>query len=241
MIKFFRKIRQTLLSENKFSKYLLYAVGEIVLVVVGILLALQVNNWNIQKAETKLETKVLKEIKSNLESNLIKIREAKQYNTTTLEKYDLIFDYIEGRTAYNEELERSFGLLWHWAEIYLTRTAFESLKNYGINLIKNDSLRTRISELHEKNYRSLEDDLAVYEWTFHNNIKLQILQDLFIYNRNKKGYAKPIDYESLKTDVRFESMLNTLYAIRKSSLDFFDTGIRNINELLEMIEIELNK
>lgn len=46
MIKFFRKIRQKLLSENKFSKYLLYAIGEIILVVIGILIALQINNWN---------------------------------------------------------------------------------------------------------------------------------------------------------------------------------------------------
>lgn len=46
MIKFFRRVRQKLLSENKFSKYLLYAIGEIVLVVIGILIALQINNWN---------------------------------------------------------------------------------------------------------------------------------------------------------------------------------------------------
>jgi len=49
MIKFFRKIRQQLLTENKFSKYLLYAIGEIVLVVIGILIALQINNWNIER------------------------------------------------------------------------------------------------------------------------------------------------------------------------------------------------
>jgi hypothetical protein len=46
MVKFFRKIRQKLLSENKFSKYFIYAIGEIVLVVIGILIALQINNWN---------------------------------------------------------------------------------------------------------------------------------------------------------------------------------------------------
>ena len=48
MIKFFRKIRQKLLSENKFSKYLIYAIGEIILVVIGILIALQFNNYNEQ-------------------------------------------------------------------------------------------------------------------------------------------------------------------------------------------------
>ena len=46
MTNFFRKIRKKILSENKFSKYLLYAIGEIVLVVIGILIALQINNWN---------------------------------------------------------------------------------------------------------------------------------------------------------------------------------------------------
>jgi len=53
MIKFFRKIRQQLLTENKFSKYLLYAVGEIVLVIIGILFALQINNWNNEKNDIK--------------------------------------------------------------------------------------------------------------------------------------------------------------------------------------------
>ena len=56
MIKFFRKIRQKLLSENKFSKYLIYAIGEIVLVVIGILIALQINNKNDErKAEESVK------------------------------------------------------------------------------------------------------------------------------------------------------------------------------------------
>ena len=56
MIKFFRKIRQKLLAEGKLRKYLLYAIGEILLVVIGILIALQVNNWNIEKkSERKAE------------------------------------------------------------------------------------------------------------------------------------------------------------------------------------------
>ena len=48
MIKFFRKIRQNMIKENKVSKYLLYAIGEIILVVIGILIALSINNWNEQ-------------------------------------------------------------------------------------------------------------------------------------------------------------------------------------------------
>ncbi|MFT7066002.1 MAG: hypothetical protein ACJAUO_001580, partial [Sediminicola sp.] len=59
MIKFFRKIRQKMLTENKFSKYLLYAIGEIILVVIGILIALSINNWNENRKESNLELEIL--------------------------------------------------------------------------------------------------------------------------------------------------------------------------------------
>ena len=57
MIKFFRKIRQNLLVENKTGKYLKYAIGEIVLVVIGILIALQINNWNENRKDNFVELK----------------------------------------------------------------------------------------------------------------------------------------------------------------------------------------
>ena len=70
MIKFFRKIRQKLLTENKISRYLIYAIGEIILVVVGILLALSINNWNNEQNRQKEEILILKEIAQNLQFDL---------------------------------------------------------------------------------------------------------------------------------------------------------------------------
>jgi len=79
MIKFFRKIRQNLLTENKFSKYLIYAIGEIILVVIGILIALSINNWNeVQKGNMKATT-ILKEIRSDMFKDLDLIEELKPY------------------------------------------------------------------------------------------------------------------------------------------------------------------
>lgn len=69
MIKFFRKIRQKLLSENKFSKYLIYALGEIVLVVIGILIALQINNWNDERKERQRERDLLSQLNSDFKEN----------------------------------------------------------------------------------------------------------------------------------------------------------------------------
>ena len=70
MIKFFRRIRQQLLSENHFSKYLFYAFGEILLVMVGILLALQVNNWNNQRKDDRLAQQYLMSLKEDAQNNI---------------------------------------------------------------------------------------------------------------------------------------------------------------------------
>ena len=69
MLTLFRRIRRTLVSENRFSKYLVYAVGEIVLVVIGILIALQINNWNNESNDRKKEAIILKQIHSDFKSN----------------------------------------------------------------------------------------------------------------------------------------------------------------------------
>jgi len=69
MIKFFRKIRQKMLIENKFSKYLLYAIGEIVLVMIGILLALQVNTWNENRKINKQELQLLASLQKEFTFN----------------------------------------------------------------------------------------------------------------------------------------------------------------------------
>ena len=71
MIRFFRKIRQKLLIENKVSKYLLYAIGEILLVMIGILLALQVNNWNDKRKTHSQENSYLLRLKSEIKSDTI--------------------------------------------------------------------------------------------------------------------------------------------------------------------------
>ena len=73
MIKFFRKIRHKLLSENKFSKYLIYAIGEIILVVIGILIALSINNWNANRINTKKESIVLLNIHNEFKKNKIQL------------------------------------------------------------------------------------------------------------------------------------------------------------------------
>ena len=69
MITLFRKIRQKLLAENKIGKYLKYAIGEIILVVIGILIALQINNWNELRKQQQVELKYFYNLKNDLLAN----------------------------------------------------------------------------------------------------------------------------------------------------------------------------
>jgi hypothetical protein len=86
MIKFFRKIRQKLLNENKFSKYLLYAIGEIVLVVIGILIALSINNWNDERKKTNLKSSFIKSLKRDLSSDIVYFKTQIKNDSTDLDK-----------------------------------------------------------------------------------------------------------------------------------------------------------
>ncbi|MEO2053483.1 DUF6090 family protein [Flagellimonas beolgyonensis] len=93
MLKFFRKIRQNLLSEGKTGKYLKYAIGEIILVVIGILIALQINNWNENRKNKLLEQQLLKALLTEFETNLanldlvIKFNDSNIQNSVSLGRY----------------------------------------------------------------------------------------------------------------------------------------------------------
>jgi sensor domain CHASE-containing protein len=81
MIKFFRNIRKNFLIENKTSKYFKYAIGEIVLVVIGILIALQINTWNENSKQNKLELEALKNLKEDFNYNLLTLIRTDSLNT----------------------------------------------------------------------------------------------------------------------------------------------------------------
>ena len=87
MIKFFRKIRQSLLNEGRTTKYVKYAIGEIFLVMIGILLALQVNNWNENRIKRQTLKNIYVSIKSDLEEDIKNIDEIIRVNAPIEEHY----------------------------------------------------------------------------------------------------------------------------------------------------------
>jgi hypothetical protein len=152
MIKFFRKIRQRLVVENKFSKYLLYAIGEIILVVIGILIALQINNANEVKKARKQEVKYLKNLQADVLSELknndtiIAFRSNKAMATARM----LNFKKLE-TTNDILELEQTVQTVFWWTTFIPTNNTYKELLSSGnLNFIKNDSIKNFLLELDKK-------------------------------------------------------------------------------------------
>ena len=144
MIAFFRKFRERFLSKNHLGKNLLYALGEVLLVMVGILLALQVDNWNEQRKERRDELELLKALKTDLVLTRNEMDTIVEYNQQYLKGYRLIYDSIEEDRPYSQALDSAFTNLDIWATPYLSMMTYESIQNRGIDIIQNDSLKRHI-------------------------------------------------------------------------------------------------
>ena len=157
MIKLFRKIRKRLLTENKFSKYLVYAIGEILLVMIGILLAFQVDSWNDQRKRDLLEIDILKELKQNLMVDIVDIDENISQHEQSLKSSQIISSVIENDLPNNDSLNNHFSNIIIVPMFLPTKTAYENLKLTGTTILENDSLRLAIIELYERKYAFLKD------------------------------------------------------------------------------------
>ena len=105
MVKFFRKIRQNLLSEDKTGKYLKYAIGEIILVVVGILIALSINNWNENRKDERRTINYLTNLIENLNNDISSFEVNISFNKTRLKGIFYILEYADLNTQTFTEIE----------------------------------------------------------------------------------------------------------------------------------------
>lgn len=149
MIKFFRKIRQKLLTENKFSKYLLYAVGEIFLVVIGILIALQINNNSENYKKRQFEITILKNIKEDILADKVDLKLNIQYMKVVITNEQLLLDFLldgsiqpSDSISHNDALGIDLLTLFHSA-------SFNNLQNNDIGLISNNNIYKEITRFYD--------------------------------------------------------------------------------------------
>jgi len=254
-MKIFRNVRKQLASENKIMAYLRYAIGEIVLVVIGILIALQINNWNENRKLLKQEIEIYKELKSDL-------LQAKKEISNTINKHkkiikstqSLIHDIIK-KEPYSPTMYNRFAEAGDDFQIIPQTSAFESLKNIGLDILSNDSLRIRITDLYEIDLKRFDDELG--DNNSDHSIKniLFPYQDKYFfadYNQTSKygfKYADSItvqklkikDYNKFLRDNKLLKVLQLTLYNRSRKVDLETETIIKIDNTIKKIQKELNK
>ena len=129
MIKFFRKIRQNLLTDNKFSKYLIYAFGEIILVVIGILIALQINNWNENKKNISQAGKHLETIRLNLKDDILQAEKLLSETQTTIEYANDFLDQFKTLKPVDNNIQMYLIYLMFERNIEINESGLKALLN----------------------------------------------------------------------------------------------------------------
>jgi type II secretory pathway pseudopilin PulG len=158
MIGFFRRIRKKLADDNQVIKYSRYAFGEIVLVMVGILLALQVNNWNEYRKDRIQEQEVLEQLKEEYESNLEQLDSKITMRKTIIASSRKLLKYIDDPVSVSSD-----SILYNLARGGM-RPTYDPIKNdlvssNKLSLIQNNKLRILLSQW-ESNYHQVNEE----EW-----------------------------------------------------------------------------
>ena len=260
MIKFFRKIRQKLLSENKLGKYLIYAAGEIILVVVGILIALQINNLNEAKKNEYMEQQYLKRLKAEFESTLQESNSAYRFSNEYIRLSELLLKVISSDTMVDmATLVFAIETAHYGTPPAINQNVWQDITNSGNSaVIKNADLRFIISDYYKEIGRHWKwyDALWVSAKKGSESIKSTILpwqdRDLVFssFNYLLKGLEEAnlefsSDYKTIVKKLRITPLLESttmtvLTAQRVSNL-LMKNEILTIQEIIAAIDLELER
>jgi hypothetical protein len=249
MIKFFRKIRQNLLSEGKTGKYLKYAIGEIILVVIGILIALSINNWNDQRNQKLAQTQQLKSIKSELilgQKNLDIILQRIDMHSNNIDSLIIMMrDSMPNSFKVSGELLGST-IMWRTTDVSIN-TLNSMIASGTLNQLTNEELRVKLANLPSIQTDLTEDEIMVRDWS--ENHMLPFLAKIGLVGEaysNRYGFKDIISRRSTIadfTDVTPTEEFIGMLTVRRVHFAYTQVQLpilkNYIEELVQLINKEL--
>ena len=260
MLKFFRQIRKQLLSENRFSKYLIYAVGEIVLVVIGILIALSINNWNERQKLYVKEQLILKQLRSEYTSNLRQLNEKILMRNEGLIACNILLDQIDNPQDLN--VNEFYKSVWQ----ILRDPTFDPIENdiigsEKIRLIQNQKLVELLSNWSSEVYQVQELELQYQKYRTETIIpcitRLGVIRNMndalwkdgytptealdkkYNYKFNIKPTQRNLDLDKVIKDVELEGIVSMVITINQMTNMQSQSLRERIKKMLETIESEI--
>jgi hypothetical protein len=182
MIQFFRKIRKSLIAKNSLSKYLMYAVGEIILVVIGILIALSINNWNSEQNRKNAEKVIINQLIADLTKSQTELKEVIESFEDRAKASAMVCHAFFKKAVPNDSIYPYMRLPLGTATFSPTLGTARSIINSGnLTLIKSDDLKNKITTYVEVVEYTLKD-INRYEETYYRNGQILLKEVVQISN-----------------------------------------------------------
>ena len=225
-----------MINKGKIGKYLIYAVGEILLITIGIFLAFQANRWKEDITDKKLEQELLINIWSGLQGDLIDIKSNKEAHGRFLNSQIQSIKWIEGNKVSKDSVVDNFSIAHKSTSFLKSNAPFESLKEFGLNRISNDTLRYYIVNLYDIKYPNFEDIHKQYHNTLSEALDLGLVYfEDWSYERNV-NLMVPIDEEGLKRNRKYLMKLKYLKRLNELVL-IYNAALENqVSETIKLIE-----
>jgi hypothetical protein len=254
MIQFFRKTRYDLMEKNKPGKYLKYAIGEIVLVVIGILIALSINNWNSKRIENTEEQNVLINLKKDFQLNKENLESVLSDNEKYLKSDLEILNFGRNKSSIKTEAEFSMLLndLTALSEFFPTNNSLDNLQNSSsISLIKSQELMNKLSSwkpyvesIKDKENTTLELESSGVDFVIKNGSWLNVDEASNVKVLNNYTLPKSrfeVDNRTLLNTIEFENIVENLILHKNELIKTEEKTLVLVKEILDLIEKEIKK
>ena len=238
MLRFIRQLRNHAVMESNGNAYIKYAIGEIILVVVGILIALQINNWNEYRKARDFEHYILKEMVNNLRTDRSIIDGILSQRQLTQKALDNMNRYINDESIPKDTLERDLLELITFERYFPIKSAYEVAKTNQMQ-ITNEALRSTLATFYETDIMILQSALKDLEQDFLNDFKPFAREFLISFSYKSKLDFKSYPNPELTEAVR--QILLTYTGNHSSTVHYIEFFIERSLKVEEAVLEELKK
>lgn len=233
------------MSERKTSQYFKYAIGEIFLVVVGILIAFSINNWKEGLKRDTAEMAILKEIKSGLEKDSLSINRAIGTLKLAEEGIRQAQRYLDNLPVNLDSVGYNFAWTLFETGLDLSIVPYENLKTQGIDLISSNDTRASVISYYENNY-DIARESSSGSFLKLDDFRRQAavhFENIAFFEDIEKGRASirsmmPRNLKKLKQDNLYRTYLNTRLADIETMIYF---TFESIQEIIEEVKEKINQ
>jgi hypothetical protein len=226
-----------MLTENKFSKYIIYAMGEIILVVIGILIALSINDWNDNRKNKLSEKRYVNDLIQDLKNDSFILNQINIFLETKSSSKTIIEPLLRGNNIEIDSIDFHFVNQWAVKNRFTpTNITIEELKNSGnLNIIRDIDLRRQIVSLYN-NYSNEEFSEDMFN---NQNVKLVDLAGTY-FRDLLKPTADEI-YKALEDNKFINGIISNFTFARKDAINDLQIQCSNLIQNLEKYKVQINE